>query len=778
MNSVTRLGLLIVIVIIQLLAPAVAAPSASWTQDHEISFMQNSGFRSSIAISNDGSNGVVIWRGPSKAQAVIFSIGENTISYGSISDVAQSTSDIQNIKISSDGTRAITIIGNQLAIGAINGSSIVWRYEQITQPIGIISDDQLAFASDGRKAIAVWDFNTGSSRIIKSLTADISDTAINWSIASATSWDTSAQIPKVALSRDGTKTTAIWTNYRGGVSSASATINGITTLWGREKEITTDRASNPNLALSDNGNKALVVFTNNLGKIGSAVAEINGYSQSWGNPIEFSTNSGDFPIVSLSGDGAKATAVWIRTDGHASPSPISISSSSAVIGQNTAAWGGDIDVFQATDFSDFSLPLALSKDGSRGIVSWRTFDGLNYVIKAAPVGVEVDHQLWGDSADIAMGLVGPHKLAMSGDGSTASIVWNVFEDGVNQYHPNHISFAKIVYDKLLTVQYNNNGTITSNPSGIDCGNTCSASFNSGTSVTLTATPNSGYTFSGWSGACTGAGSCVVTMNSNQSVGASFALSPYLLSVSSAGNGSITSNPSGIDCGNTCSASFNSGTSVTLTATPNSGYTFSGWSGACTGAGSCVVTMNSNQSVGASFTPIPIYKNLTVNKTGSGSVLSSPSGISCGSICNSYYLQNTPVTLFATPAQGYVFSHWSGACVGIGGCTVSMYSDQSVTATFTQAPNVTLSASVTGKGSIADFSGQGINCGSACSFSYPINAMVTLVALPQVGNTFTGWGGGCTGRGDCTLWMGANQSVSGTFLNTYILIQPAIQLLLQ
>ena len=699
MNSVTRLGLLIVIVIIQLLAPAVAAPSASWTQDHEISFMQNSGFRSSIAISNDGSNGVVIWRGPSKAQAVIFSIGENTISYGSISDVAQSTSDIQNIKISSDGTRAITIIGNQLAIGAINGSSIVWRYEQITQPIGIISDDQLAFASVGRKAIAVWDFNTGSSRIIKSLTADISDTAINWSIASATSWDTSAQIPKVALSRDGTKTTAIWTNYRGGVSSASATINGITTLWGREKEITTDRASNPNLALSDNGNKALVVFTNNLGKIGSAVAEINGYSQSWGNPIEFSTNSGDFPIVSLSGDGAKATAVWIRTDGHASPSPISISSSSAVIGQNTAAWGGDIDVFQATDFSDFSLPLALSKDGSRGIVSWRTFDGLNYVIKAAPVGVEVDHQLWGDSADIAMGLVGPHKLAMSGDGSTASIVWNVFEDGVNQYHPNHISFAKIVYDKLLTVQYNNNGTITSNPSGIDCGNTCSASFNSGTSVTLTATPNSGYTFSGWSGACTG-------------------------------------------------------------------------------AGSCVVTMNSNQSVGASFTPIPIYKNLTVNKTGSGSVLSSPSGISCGSICNSYYLQNTPVTLFATPAQGYVFSHWSGACVGIGGCTVSMYSDQSVTATFTQAPNVTLSASVTGKGSIADFSGQGINCGSACSFSYPINAMVTLVALPQVGNTFTGWGGGCTGRGDCTLWMGANQSVSGTFLNTYILIQPAIQLLLQ
>jgi len=74
-----------------------------------------------------------------------------------------------------------------------------------------------------------------------------------------------------------------------------------------------------------------------------------------------------------------------------------------------------------------------------------------------------------------------------------------------------------------------------------------------------------------------------------------------LSVSIIGNpgGRVTSSPSGINCGSTCSASFAIGTPVTLTATP-SGWNFGGWSGACTGSGSCAVTMNSNQAVTATF----------------------------------------------------------------------------------------------------------------------------------------------------------------------------------
>ncbi|GFE60846.1 hypothetical protein AOG2_14330 [Geobacter sp. AOG2] len=62
---------------------------------------------------------------------------------------------------------------------------------------------------------------------------------------------------------------------------------------------------------------------------------------------------------------------------------------------------------------------------------------------------------------------------------------------------------------------------------------------------------------------------------------------------------MTSNPAGISCGATCSASFDSGTSVSLTASPDPGSVFSGWSGACSGTGTCTVT--STQSVTATFT---------------------------------------------------------------------------------------------------------------------------------------------------------------------------------
>jgi beta-xylosidase len=67
-----------------------------------------------------------------------------------------------------------------------------------------------------------------------------------------------------------------------------------------------------------------------------------------------------------------------------------------------------------------------------------------------------------------------------------------------------------------------------------------------------------------------------------------------------GSGTVTSNPTGINCGSTCSASYASGTAVSLTAAAASGATFAGWSGACTGTGSCVVTMTAARSVTATF----------------------------------------------------------------------------------------------------------------------------------------------------------------------------------
>ena len=76
---------------------------------------------------------------------------------------------------------------------------------------------------------------------------------------------------------------------------------------------------------------------------------------------------------------------------------------------------------------------------------------------------------------------------------------------------------------------------------------------------------------------------------------------YTLGVTRTGDGRVTSSSGGIDCGATCEASYPSGTSVTLTAAPASGSTFGGWGGACTGSGSCVVTMTAARTVTATFT---------------------------------------------------------------------------------------------------------------------------------------------------------------------------------
>jgi Divergent InlB B-repeat domain len=310
------------------------------------------------------------------------------------------------------------------------------------------------------------------------------------------------------------------------------------------------------------------------------------------------------------------------------------------------------------------------------------------------------------------------------------------------------------------------GTVTSSPAGIDCGATCSASFTTGSSVALTATPSPGSRFGSWSGACSGTSTtCNVTMNTAKSVTANF-IAQHQLTVSKSGSGTVTSNPSGINCGATCSALYDQGTQVTLSATPASGYRFSGWSGAgCSGTGSCVVTMDAAKSVTANFIP---QQQLTVSKNGSGTVTSSPSGINCGATCSALYDQGTTVTLSASPAAGWHFEGWSGeGCSGTGNCQVTMDAARNVTAAFAQDPPATHTLSVlrtgTGSGTVTS-TPAGIDCGVDCSESYSDGTAVTLTAAPAAGSRFGGWSGSCTGSSTtCNVTMSAARSVTATFI---------------
>jgi len=243
------------------------------------------------------------------------------------------------------------------------------------------------------------------------------------------------------------------------------------------------------------------------------------------------------------------------------------------------------------------------------------------------------------------------------------------------------SFTPVAANTVaLNVVLNGSGSVTSTPAGINCGTTCSAAFASGTSVSLSAVPATGYTFTGWAGGgCTGTGGCVVAMTAATSVAATFTQIKYTLSVSKTGSGTVTSDVGGINCGATCSASLSTGTAVTLTATPATGYAFTGWSGACTGTGTCTTTMNAARSVVASFTQVTYV--LSVALTGSGTVTAMPAGINCGTTCTAPYASESTVTLTAVPASGSQFSGWGGACSGTANCTVTMSAARAVTAGF-------------------------------------------------------------------------------------------------
>ena len=167
--------------------------------------------------------------------------------------------------------------------------------------------------------------------------------------------------------------------------------------------------------------------------------------------------------------------------------------------------------------------------------------------------------------------------------------------------------------------------------------TLGGSYNKGTQISITATPSSGYRFTGWSNGSSD-NPVTVTLNSNTSITANFEQIPvYSISVSAEEGGSVSSE----------GGEYSEGTQVTITATPDEGYEFSGWSDGNTEA-TRVITASEDVTLTATFTELEYSYQLTVTSTEGGSI-SSEGG---------EYNEGTEVTITATADEGYRFIGWS------------------------------------------------------------------------------------------------------------------------
>ncbi len=259
------------------------------------------------------------------------------------------------------------------------------------------------------------------------------------------------------------------------------------------------------------------------------------------------------------------------------------------------------------------------------------------------------------------------------------------------------------------------GTISSAPGGINCGNSCSASYPSGTNVTLTATANPGFIFAGWEGAaCPGTGPCTVTVDGYKSVSALFDRISYPLSISMAGTGSGTVFDSVYtSCWNTCTSSYYTGTSVTLTATPLSGSTFTGWSDGCSGTGQCTVTMDGPKSVTATFV-LNIY-SIATPPPANGTISCDPATVTSGSSTTCTITPNTGYHLVALTDNG------ADVTMAMVDASYKLYyvsSNHTLSATFA-INTYTIAAAAGANGGIAP--SATVNHGSSATFAITPNA---------------------------------------------------------
>lgn len=350
------------------------------------------------------------------------------------------------------------------------------------------------------------------------------------------------------------------------------------------------------------------------------------------------------------------------------------------------------------------------------------------------------------------------------------------------------------------------GSVYISPPGLTCTGSCGGTWSADSTMTLTASPTSSGTFLGWSGDCDGFESCTIHLNDKKSVTATFSSKPtstLSVAVNGTGSGNIVSNPAGINCPGTCSASFATNEVVALTQSPSIGSVFSGWFGSCSGDSACYVSMNSSTDVGAIFTAKPRITALNIsNLNGSAGyqqrfqidvpidAVNLEISISGGAgDADLYVKKGTPPDLSTYDCRPWILGNEELCSVSSAGVQHipdppgtyyiminGYYAYSGVTLKVSYVADPLLSVAKKGHGTITS-SPAGIMCGLDCSEKFPPGTQVTLTALPASSSKFVGWSGSiCTGSTPiCSFTLSDNQTETAIFQGASI--TPILMMLL-
>jgi len=311
------------------------------------------------------------------------------------------------------------------------------------------------------------------------------------------------------------------------------------------------------------------------------------------------------------------------------------------------------------------------------------------------------------------------------------------------------------------------GSVTADPAANCQGGAAGQElYNPGSVVTLTAAAAQGYQFSHWSGDASGTPhQTVVTMDAPKTATANFAACKRLTTaLTPSGAGNIAVSPAAnCEGGAGGQPLYDANTLVTLTATAGQGYQFREWTGDASGsANPTSVTMDGDKTAIANFAACARLTTLS-RPPDAGSVAAHPApNCQGGAAGQELYNPGSVVTLTASEASHWMFSHWSGAASGSAN-PISVTLNATATVTANYAACVTLTTGVTPISSGSVTSSPGPTCQGGVR--YKPNSEVQLTAAPALDHAFAQWSGAASGTANpVTVTLNTTKTATANFAN--------------